>query len=171
MLNAVAGMVQCLDNDSTSSAEEALKKDWFIKFHSPECKHCIEFFPSFNKMATSNEFKGKFGFGGLDCMNYRHQGVCDKLGVKSLPTFILFRQGKYYLYEGPRERGDIEDWLEEWWDGEMDSLIKGKDVPKAEARPKKPRKKKKEAAKVKKVKKDKTRKKKKKLPSRQQDEL
>lgn len=142
-------MVRCLNEGTISTPEEAAKVDWFIKFHSPQCKHCIEFFPTFKKIATSSSsgLKTKFGFGGLDCENYRHQGVCDALGVTSLPTLALFRNGEYYVYEGPREQDDIEDWLEEWWDGEMDGMVKGRAIPKEEEAKSKTKKKKKDKVK------------------------
>ena len=66
----------------------------------------------------------------MDCEVYENRAVCGLLGVSALPTLLLFRKGRFYAYESERREQDpIEDWLDEWHEGEMEGLVKGTPIP------------------------------------------
>ncbi len=61
-----------------------------IDFHSPTCKPCRAMKPRLRKLAK--EYDGKAVFGKVDIT--KNKNLADKYGVTSVPTIIIFRNGK-----------------------------------------------------------------------------
>jgi len=66
----------------------AKKRVWFIEFYSPSCGHCQALTPAFTQLAQKS--KGTFKVAALNCQSPDAQALCQKMGIKSFPTLMLF---------------------------------------------------------------------------------
>ena len=78
----------------------------FIKFYSPSCPHCQKIAPLWEKVGNmAPSYPQSFMAADVDCS--RESVLCDRVGVRGVPTLIFFADGKMYKYQGPREYNDI----------------------------------------------------------------
>jgi thiol-disulfide isomerase/thioredoxin len=79
----------------------------FVKFYSPNCPHCIRMAPIWDKVASNgpNNPNSAFIVADVDCA--AHSDLCNRFGVRGVPTMIFFKDGKMYKYQGAREYNDL----------------------------------------------------------------
>ena len=81
-----------------------------VLFYDPECPHCKDFMPIYEKTATllKNE---NFIFTKIDCE--KNQKIEETYNIETFPTLMLLIGEKRIIYEGKRNSEDIKKWLEE----------------------------------------------------------
>ncbi|KAI9804537.1 MAG: hypothetical protein M1825_001436 [Sarcosagium campestre] len=107
---------------------------WFVRHYSPYCHHCIENAPTWQTLyefyytsqpvpATTsskdsqnslNDFHHyyNFHFGSLDCIAFGT--ACDDHGVKSFPTFVLYKDGEpVKTFSGKKHMEGLSQFVEE----------------------------------------------------------
>ena len=108
---------------------------WWIKHYSPYCGHCKAIAPSWQTLyefyATSDPLQGmtksgqpdlfspnsfhgyyNFHFASINCIAFGD--VCDKNGVRSWPSFMLYKDGEFVeKYSGGRTMPDFSNYVEE----------------------------------------------------------
>lgn len=92
---------------SSDDFDDAIKSSpFFVKFYSPNCPHCIKIAPIWEKVGTAApNYPQPFMVGDVDCT--KESFLCERFGVRGVPTLIYFREGKMYKYNGAREYNDI----------------------------------------------------------------
>jgi len=112
--------------DCQTTTTKGAKLDWFIKLYSPRCDHCHLLKAPWEALAKTQQ--GKINIARLDCTSKYGEIVCGSVKMNGVPTLLLFRKGHYYRYDGPHKVEAMEEWLEEWYDGEMGDF-KGLPIP------------------------------------------
>jgi len=64
----------------------------FVDFYAEWCGPCRITAPVIDELAESEEYKNKVKFVKVDVDS--HQGLATKYNIFSVPTFIIFKQGK-----------------------------------------------------------------------------
>lgn len=78
----------------------------FIKFYSPTCPHCQKLVPIWEKVGSmAPTYPQYFMVGDVDCSV--ESSLCDRFGVRGVPTLIYFNEGRMYKFLGSREYNDI----------------------------------------------------------------
>lgn len=78
----------------------------FIKFYSPSCPHCRKIAPVWEEVSKkAPSYPQYFLVADVDCT--AESTLCDRVGVRNVPTLIYFNEGRMYKYMGPREYNDI----------------------------------------------------------------
>ena len=81
-----------------------------VLFYDPECPHCKDFMPIYEKTATL--LKGEnFVFTKIDCV--KNQKIEETYNIEAFPTLMLLIGEQRIIYEGKRNSEDIKKWLEE----------------------------------------------------------
>ena len=81
----------------------------FVKFFSPNCVHCINSQPDFEKLATTLKDDSKYVIAEFDCTKYPDfmgllQGFKYGFTIRGYPSFIIFVNSLYYqTYKDDRE--------------------------------------------------------------------
>ncbi|KAH8804742.1 thioredoxin-like protein [Xylogone sp. PMI_703] len=107
---------------------------WFVKHHSPSCPHCVHIAPTWQTLyeyyytskpvpteksadsssTTLNSFTAFYNlhFGSLNCLAFGT--ACEKNGVGSWPTFVLYKDGKELKrFDGMKTLEGLSEFLEE----------------------------------------------------------
>ncbi|KAF9127382.1 hypothetical protein BGW39_005919 [Mortierella sp. 14UC] len=125
-LSAVLAIAVCASLNNGAHASDASKSlngadfaanvasgTTFVKFYSPQCPHCINLAPTWEKLAVNHQDWANtkdFKFAEVDCL--LEGDVCDDNDVQSYPNMQLFHQGKsVYLYQGGRSIEDLTDFV------------------------------------------------------------
>merc|ERR1719189_2041340 len=82
--------------------------DWFVKFYAPWCGHCRKLAPVWEELAVA--LKGKMNVGKLDVTTDERVGR--GMNITRLPTLMLFRRGRTYVY--PRRGTRTVEAMVEW---------------------------------------------------------
>ena len=78
----------------------------FVKFFSPHCHHCQRTAPVWEKLGNSApSYPQPFSVGDVDCTVETQ--LCDRFGIRGVPSLIYFRDGRMYKYSGIREYHDF----------------------------------------------------------------
>lgn len=81
-----------------------------IFFGADWCGHCQNFYPTWDKMSSNNEYENKVKFLKVNCTDNEDENVQNamkKYNVKGFPTLIIYRNNKSEEYTGPREEESI----------------------------------------------------------------
>lgn len=78
-----------------------------IDLHAPWCSYCAKTRPHLERL--SEEREGTMRFVGLD--TDEHPDAFDHLGVKTLPTIILYKDGVEIARRGSGDYQNLTDWL------------------------------------------------------------
>jgi protein disulfide-isomerase A4 len=77
-------------------------------FYAPWCKHCKQLEPEYEGAAA--ELKG-WGIPLVKVDGTREKELADQYGVGGWPTLKMFRKGRVYEYNGPREKDNIIEFM------------------------------------------------------------
>jgi len=77
-------------------------------FYAPWCKHCKQMMPEFEGAAT--ELKD-WGIQMALIDGTKEKELADQYGVHGWPTLKLFRNGRVFPYNGPREKANIIEFM------------------------------------------------------------
>ena len=82
-----------------------------VDFWAPWCVYCRRIEPAVEELAEDTEGKLVVGKVNVD----EQEALADRLGVETIPSLILFRNGEQAGEElvAPGSRDAIEEWLEE----------------------------------------------------------
>merc|ERR1719210_222364 len=122
--DAIIGYMQKLNDPNWApppSAVVQLTADNFTKFvkneklslvmwYAPWCKHCKQVMPEYEGAAA--ELK-EWGIPLIKVDGTREKELADQYGIGGWPQFKLFRKGRVYNYNGPREKQNIIDYMKE----------------------------------------------------------
>ncbi|CAD6184800.1 unnamed protein product [Caenorhabditis auriculariae] len=78
--------VEALGNDFWTTVLDA-DEPWVVDFYAPWCGHCVQFAPTYEKLAK--KFNGRLKFAKVDCDQW--PGVCQGAQVQAYPTIRLYR--------------------------------------------------------------------------------
>ncbi len=90
------GALEMADNDKvpelTNGTFDEFIKDGlvFVDFFAEWCMPCVMMGPIIDEM--SETFRGKIKFGKVNIED--NQSLAEKFGVRSIPNFVLFKDGK-----------------------------------------------------------------------------
>lgn len=96
-----------------------------VLFYDPECPHCHNFMPVFEKMASTLK-KENFFFAKLDCI--KNEKVANNLDIEAFPTITLLKNNEKFVFEGERKEENIEKWLREKTRPEFKKISTEKDL-------------------------------------------
>jgi thiol-disulfide isomerase/thioredoxin len=119
------GMLQDVDFDKNGNMLThtfgANKKPVFFMIWGSYCGHCIKAKPAFSQVADSYDSRKVF-FATLQTddrdlstqyLMKRFPQILQKHGIvfKGVPTFVLYKDGRYIEYDGNRDAGSFQNWL------------------------------------------------------------
>merc|ERR1712018_517565 len=81
-----------------------------VMWYAPWCKHCKQVMPEYEGAAA--ELK-EWGIPMIKVDGTREKELADQYGVGGWPMFKMFRKGRVYEYNGPREKQNIIDFMRE----------------------------------------------------------
>lgn len=79
-------------------------------FYAPWCKHCKQVAPEYEGAAS--ELK-EWGIPLIRVDGTREKELADQYGIGGWPAFKMFRKGRVYDYNGPREKQNIIDFMKD----------------------------------------------------------
>ena len=98
----------------------------FVKFFSPSCPHCQRMVPVWEQVGSSAATSPEpFKTGDVNCAE--SQSLCERFGIRGVPSLIFFKEGKMYKFSGNREYNDIM----KFGGGDYKKSIESADVPSA----------------------------------------
>jgi len=77
-------------------------------WYAPWCKHCKQVMPEYEGAAS--ELK-EWGIPLIKVDGTREKELADQYGIGGWPAFKMFRKGRVYEYQGPREKQNIIDFM------------------------------------------------------------
>ena len=92
---------------------KGLNKRWFIMAQSPNCRHCKEFKPLFNKIAYDSK-EGPVKFGNINCSEERQ--LCKLLRINAYPSLFIIDNNKVFNFSGARSEDNIKRFIKDVWD-------------------------------------------------------
>ena len=95
------------DNFTKTAKAKDLMLVWF---YAPWCKHCKQLEPEME--GAANELDG-WGVTIAKVDGTREKELADQYNVAGWPTLKMFRKGRVYEYNGPREKQNIIDFMKE----------------------------------------------------------
>merc|ERR1712001_47371 len=81
-----------------------------VMWHAPWCKHCKQVMPEYDGAAA--ELK-EWGIPLCKVDGTREKELADQYGIGGWPQFKMFRKGRVYNYNGPREKENIIDYMKD----------------------------------------------------------
>jgi len=95
------------DNFTKTAKAKDLMLVWF---YAPWCKHCKQLEPEME--GAAGELEG-WGVTIAKVDGTREKELADQYNVAGWPTLKMFRKGRVYEYNGPREKQNIIDFMKE----------------------------------------------------------
>ena len=71
---------------------------WLIFFDDVSCKRCPQIMDTFEDLANIYELHKSFKIGHILCPRYA--GICNRLGIRGLPTISVLHGSQIYDYQG-----------------------------------------------------------------------
>ena len=96
-----------MDNFTKTAKTKDLMLAWF---YAPWCKHCKQLEPEME--GAAGELEG-WGVTVAKVDGTREKELADQYNVAGWPTIKMFRKGRVYEYNGPREKQNIIDFMKE----------------------------------------------------------
>jgi len=96
-----------MDNFTKTAKAKDMMVVWF---YAPWCKHCKQLEPEMEGAAA--ELEG-WGVTVAKVDGTREKELADQYNVAGWPTIKMFRRGRVYEYNGPREKQNIIDFMKE----------------------------------------------------------
>jgi len=81
-----------------------------VMWYAPWCKHCKQITPEYDGAAA--ELK-EWGIPLCKVDGTREKELADQYGIGGWPQFKMFRKGRVYNYNGPREKENIIDYMKD----------------------------------------------------------
>jgi len=100
-------MTLTMDNFTKTAKSKDIVLVWF---YAPWCKHCKQLEPEMEGAAA--ELEG-WGVSVAKVDGTREKELADQYNVAGWPTIKMFRRGRAYEYNGPREKQNIIDFMKE----------------------------------------------------------
>lgn len=72
-----------------------------VEFYAPWCGHCKKLAPDYARAAKELNLKHGISLANVDATE--QVSLAKQFGVDGYPTLFLFRHGKEYAYNGPRD--------------------------------------------------------------------
>ena len=94
-----------MDNFTKTAKTKDLMLAWF---YAPWCKHCKQLEPEME--GAAGELEG-WGVTVAKVDGTREKELADQYNVAGWPTIKMFRRGRVYEYNGPREKQNIIDFM------------------------------------------------------------
>lgn len=94
------------DNFTKFVKEEKLS---LVMFYAPWCKHCKQIMPEFE--GAAQELK-EWNIHLIKVDGTREKELADQYGIGGWPQLKMFRKGRVYDYNGPREKQNIIDYMQ-----------------------------------------------------------
>ena len=85
-------------------------KKWIIMFHSPNCYHCKQFKPIFNKLAYEKD-SSDIVFGSADCTI--ETKLCKLLRINSYPSLKLIANQKFIDFKTKRSPENLISFIDQ----------------------------------------------------------
>lgn len=73
-----------------------------VEFYAPWCGHCKRLAPDYALAAKELDLKHNLPLAKIDATE--ESSLASLFGVDGYPTLLIFRYGKDYSYDGPRDR-------------------------------------------------------------------
>ena len=96
-----------------------------VLFYDPDCPHCQNFMPTFEKMASYLK-KESFILAKLDCV--KNEKIANHWDIEAFPTITLIKNKDKDVFEGERKEENIEKWLKEKTKPDFKKLSSEKDL-------------------------------------------
>jgi len=81
-----------------------------VMFYAPWCKHCKQLMPEFEQAASDLK---SWGIPLIKVDGSREKELADQYQVHGWPDLKMFRKGRLYNYNGPREKDNIVAFMKE----------------------------------------------------------
>ncbi|XP_042164614.1 protein disulfide-isomerase A4 isoform X3 [Oncorhynchus tshawytscha] len=83
-----------------------------VEFYAPWCGHCKQLAPEYEKAAKAlSQRSPPISLAKVDAT--QENDIANRFGVSGYPTLKIFRKGKAFDYNGPREKIGIVDYMSE----------------------------------------------------------
>ena len=99
-------------NNFSTIVNQGNQNPWFIMAHSPNCIHCKNFKPDYQKLAFDTR-QGETRFAEINCRE--EATLCKMLRINAYPTLFLINRNRIYFYERKRDVDLITNFLATEW--------------------------------------------------------
>lgn len=85
---------------------------WFIKFYTPQCKHCKVLKPLWD-LAADKLTNERMTVAQVDCSLHANHLICLQFHVRAYPTIMLLRDDQYFKFRGKRSMQAFYEFVDE----------------------------------------------------------
>jgi thiol-disulfide isomerase/thioredoxin len=121
-LNKMPNVIALKDSDIDASGNPISRKPIFCMIQASYCGHCQAAKPDFEKAANMNRSKVQLctiqidsSDAGVKKLAKRMESILSKHSIQfqGVPTYVLWKNGKWYEYEGSRDEKTLLEFVNE----------------------------------------------------------